>query len=63
MVAIGEVVGPAKDPWGNAKLGFRLAGDIDRELWGLTWNQALEAGGVLVAKRVRIELEVQLVRS
>jgi polyisoprenoid-binding protein YceI len=63
IVLHGEVVGPAKDPWGNLKLGVSLAGEIDRELWGLTWNQALEAGGVLVAKRVKIELEVQLIQS
>ena len=56
----GEVVGPGKDPWGNTKLGFSLSGDIDREQWGLTWNQALEAGGVLVAKKVKLEVEVQL---
>jgi polyisoprenoid-binding protein YceI len=59
----GEVVGPGKDPWGNTKLGFSLSGDIDREQWGLTWNQALEAGGVLVAKKVKLELELQLVQS
>jgi polyisoprenoid-binding protein YceI len=59
----GEVFGPAKDPWGNAKLGFSLSGEIDREQWGLTWNQALEAGGVLVAKRIKIEIEAQLIQS
>jgi polyisoprenoid-binding protein YceI len=63
VVLSGEFVGPAKDPWGNAKLGFSLAGEIDRELWGLTWNQALEAGGVLVAKRIKIEIEVQLIQT
>lgn len=59
----GEMVGPGKDPWGNSKLGFSLSGDVDREQWGLTWNQALEAGGVLVAKKVKLELEIQLVQS
>ena len=59
----GEVVGPGKDPWGNSKLGFSLSGDVDREQWDLTWNQALEAGGVLVAKKVKLELEIQLVQS
>jgi polyisoprenoid-binding protein YceI len=59
----GEMVGPGKDPWGNSKLGFSLSGDIDREQWGLTWNQALDAGGVLVAKKVKLELEIQLVQS
>jgi polyisoprenoid-binding protein YceI len=59
----GEMVGPGKDPWGNSKLGFSLSGEVDREQWGLTWNQALEAGGVLVAKKVKLELEIQLVQS
>jgi polyisoprenoid-binding protein YceI len=59
----GEMVGPGKDPWGSTKLGFSLSGDVDREQWGLTWNQALEAGGVLVAKKVKLELEIQLVQS
>jgi polyisoprenoid-binding protein YceI len=59
----GEVVGPYKDPWGNQRLGFSLSGEIDREQWGLKWNQALEAGGMLVAKKVKIEVEAQLVQS
>jgi polyisoprenoid-binding protein YceI len=59
----GEVTGPGKDPWGQTKLGVSLTGEIDREQWGLTWNQALEAGGVLVAKKVKISIEAQLVQS
>jgi polyisoprenoid-binding protein YceI len=59
----GEVTGPSKDPWGNMRVGFSLSGEIDREQFGLTWNQALEAGGVLVAKKVKLALEVQLVQS
>lgn len=59
----GEVSGPSKDPWGGMRLGFSLSGEIDREQWGLTWNQALEAGGVLVAKKVKIGLEIQLIQS
>lgn len=59
----GELVGPSKDPWGNVRVGFSLSGEIDREQFGLTWNQALEAGGVLVAKKVKIVVEAQLVQS
>jgi polyisoprenoid-binding protein YceI len=59
----GEVTGPGKDPWGNTRVGFSLSGEIDREQWGLKWNQALEAGGVLVAKKVKISLETQLIQS
>ena len=59
----GEVTGPGKDPWGNVRVGFSLSGEIDRETFGLTWNQALETGGVLVAKKVKLTLETQLVQS
>ncbi len=59
----GEFVGPSKDPWGNSRVGFSLSGEIDREQFGLTWNQALEAGGVLVAKKVKIVVEAQLTQS
>jgi polyisoprenoid-binding protein YceI len=59
----GEVTGPSKDPWGNQRLGFSLSCELDREQWGLTWNQALETGGVLVAKKVKILVEAQLIQS
>jgi len=59
----GEVQGPAKDPWGNQRVAFSLTGEINREDFGLTWNQALEAGGVLVGKKVKLHLEVQFVGS
>ena len=59
----GEMVGPGKDPWGNVRVGFSLTGELDREAWGLTWNQALESGGVLVSKKVKLSLEAQLVQG
>jgi polyisoprenoid-binding protein YceI len=59
----GEITGPTKDPWGNTRLGFSLTGEIERERWGLGWNQALEAGGVLVGKKVKIVLEGELVQT
>jgi polyisoprenoid-binding protein YceI len=59
----GEVTGPSKDPWGNSRLGFSLSGEIEREKWGLGWNQALEAGGVLVGKKVKLSIEAQLIQS
>lgn len=58
-----EVQGPAQDPWGNQRLGFSLTGEIAREDFGLGWNQALEAGGVLVGKTVAIAAEVQAMRA
>lgn len=55
--------GTGKDPWGGTRAGFDATGEIDRVEFGLTWNQALEAGGVLVANRIKIHLAVQAVRE
>lgn len=58
-----EFDGAQVDPWGNARLGFSASTEIDREDWGLTWNQALETGGVLVGKKIRIELGIEATRQ
>jgi polyisoprenoid-binding protein YceI len=55
--------GQGKDPWGNQRVGFAATTSILRSDFGLTWNQALETGGLLVADRVDIELDVQAVQS
>jgi polyisoprenoid-binding protein YceI len=55
--------GRGKDPWGKERAGFSGSAEIDRRDWGLRWNQVVETGGVLVANRVRLELEVQFVRD
>jgi polyisoprenoid-binding protein YceI len=57
-----EFGGVMKDPWGNEKAGITLNGKINRKDWGLTWNTALEAGGVLVSESVSISCDVQLVK-
>jgi polyisoprenoid-binding protein YceI len=49
------------DPWGNTHAAFSATAEVDREDFGITWNQALETGGVLVSRRLEVELEVQLV--
>lgn len=49
------------DPWGNQRVGFSASTTIDRRDYGLNWNQALEAGGILVGNEVKITLEVQAV--
>ncbi len=54
-----EYLGLITDPWGNDKAVFAGSAEIDREAFGITWNQALETGGVLVGKHVKIELDVQ----
>lgn len=51
--------GGARDPWGGARLGFTARTELDREAFGLTWNQALETGGVLVGKQVRIDIDAE----
>lgn len=54
-----EFAGASPTPWGSNAVGFTASVDVDREDWGLTWNAALETGGVVVSKRIRIELEVE----
>lgn len=58
-----EFGGIVKDPWGNHKAGITVHTKINRKDWGLNWNAALEAGGVLVSDEVRIAASLQLVRS
>ena len=58
-----EFGGINKDPWGNEKVGFSVDGRISRKDFGLTWNAALETGGVLVSDEVRISAEVQFVKQ
>ncbi len=58
-----EFGGITKDPWGNEKAGFSLNGKINRTDFGLNWNAALEAGGVLVSEEVKISAEVQFVKK
>lgn len=55
--------GRGTDPWGKTRAGFTFKTELDRQEWGLRWNQALETGGVLVANKVRVEGEVQFVRQ
>jgi polyisoprenoid-binding protein YceI len=54
-----EYKGSARDPFGSDKVLFSASTEVDREDFGLTWNKSLETGGVLIGKKVRIELEVQ----
>lgn len=58
-----EFDGAQADPWGGRRLGFSAHAEIDREDWGLTWNVALETGGVLVGKKIRLEFNVEAVRQ
>ncbi len=54
---------PAKDPWGNARVGLSATAKINRKDFGLNWNAALETGGILVGDEVTITLDVQFVKA
>lgn len=58
-----EYLGRGTDPWGKTRAGFSFRTEIDRQDWGLKWNQVMETGGVLLANKVKIEGEVQFVRD
>ena len=63
VVLDAEYMGTAPDPWGGERVGFTARGEIDREEFGMTWNVFIESGGVLVGRKVEIELDVQGVRQ
>jgi polyisoprenoid-binding protein YceI len=57
-----DISGEAKDPWGNVKMGATVRGKIKRTDFGLGWNAALEAGGVLVGEDVKLDFDLQLLK-
>jgi polyisoprenoid-binding protein YceI len=63
VTLLATLEGLGKDPWGKQRAGFAARTEIDRREWGLRWNQALEAGGVLVGHTVKIEIEAQAVKQ
>ncbi len=56
-------LGHTRDPWGADRAVFSATGRVNREDFGITWNMALEAGGVVVSKEIDLEIEVETVRS
>ncbi|MFN2540375.1 MAG: YceI family protein [Mycobacteriales bacterium] len=58
-----ELLGITRDPWDNDKAVFSASAELNREDFGLTWNLPLAAGGLLVSKDIRIEIEMEAVRS
>ena len=54
---------PAKDPWGNTRIGVSASTKINRKDFGLTWNAALETGGILVGDDITITLDAQFVKA
>jgi YceI-like protein len=58
-----EFCGVATDPWGNTRAGFLGTTEINRDDFDITWNQALETGGFVLGKGVKVEIDVEAVRS
>ena len=58
-----EYAGRMRDPWGGERAGFSGHTSLDRKDFGLTWNQVLEGGGILVGDKVEIDIEVEAVKS
>ena len=58
-----EFDGVNTDPWGNTKAGFTATAEINRREWGLEWNVALDAGGMLVSEKIKIELDIQAAKA
>jgi polyisoprenoid-binding protein YceI len=56
-----QETGTAVDPWGNKRVGFEGGVTISRKDWGLTWNVALEAGGILVSDQVNLEFDISAI--
>jgi polyisoprenoid-binding protein YceI len=55
--------GQGKDPWGGTRMGFSASGKFDRRDFGLVWNQALEAGGVMVSNDVKLQIDAELIQG
>ena len=58
-----EFTGSAQDPFGNTRVGFEGASSLNRKDWGLTWNAALETGGVLVSEKIKLEFDISAIKS
>ena len=55
--------GQGRDPWGNTRIGFTATATVNRKDYGLTWNAALETGGVLVGETVKIEIHTEAIKQ
>jgi polyisoprenoid-binding protein YceI len=57
------VEGAQRDPWGNDRVGLRVTGEINRKEFGLTWQQSLETGGLLLGEVVKVIVDISAVRA
>jgi polyisoprenoid-binding protein YceI len=58
-----EMTGPVTDPWGNTRVGFSGSLTVNRKDWGVSWNMALEAGGVVVSENVTLEFDISATKT
>ena len=63
VTVVFEETGSAVDPFGNTRVGFEGAVTVNRKDWGLTWNAALETGGVLVSEKVTLEFDISAIKN
>jgi polyisoprenoid-binding protein YceI len=63
VTVVFEQTGSAQDPFGNVRVGFEGDVTVNRKDWGLTWNAALETGGVLVSEKVKLEFDISAIRN
>jgi polyisoprenoid-binding protein YceI len=63
ITVVFEGTGSAKDPFGNDRIGFEGVATLNRKDWGLSWNAALETGGVLVSEKIKLEFDVSAIKS
>ncbi len=62
-LTVNDVSDPSKDPWGNQRIGLSGSAKVNRKDFGIIWNTALDAGGVLVGDEVTITLDVQFIKA
>jgi polyisoprenoid-binding protein YceI len=58
-----EFTGSATDPFGNTRIGFEGAATLNRKDWGLSWNAALETGGVLVSEKIKLQFDISAIKT
>ncbi|WP_405516451.1 YceI family protein [Streptomyces canus] len=58
-----EFNGAAKDPFGNERVGFEGKAEIKRSEWGLSWNAALETGGVLISDKIKLSFDISAIKN
>lgn len=63
LTLTGETAPTVKDPWGMQRTALTLEGKLNRKEWGLTWNQALELGGLMVGEEVKLSVELEAIAA